>query len=253
MTRMRVAVAVVGGLIIVVGGLAWWFGFFSDAPEEVTIGAAVEAVGDEDAEADEDAGTESDNGTGTEAATEPAPADGITGTWTVQPDEDVTFVGYRINEVLTTIGDFEVVGRTPDVSGTMEAEGSTITAVSLVAQMDTLTTDSDRRDQAMRTQALETSEFPEAAFELSSPIELGAMPAEGEPVSVAATGELTIHGVTQTVDFALDAQLVDDLIVVVGQLQVLLADFGVEAPRAPVVASVEDTATLELSVAFSRS
>lgn len=245
--KMRVIVGSgVCVLVLVLGG-AWWLGFFADSPDEVDIEAAVEAAIGSDGD-----GAETGQSDLTEDSGAAQAVDGISGTWTVQPDESVTFVGYRINEVLTTIGDFEVVGRTPDVSGTMEADGTSITAVSLVAEMGTLTTDNGQRDRAMRTQALETTEFPQATFLLTSPIELGAIPAAGETISVVATGDLTIHGVTQSVDFPLDAQLAGDLIVVVGQLDVLLADYGIAAPSAPVVASVEDTAVLELSVAFAQ-
>lgn len=238
MTRTKAIVGALAGLFVVLGGLAWWLGYFTDPPEEATIEAAAEAVSAE--------------GDAVATVTDGAAAEGIAGLWAVEPNEEVTFVGYRINEVLTTIGDFEVVGRTPDVTGTMEADGTVITDVSLTARMDTLTTDNDRRDSAMRSQALETSEFPEATFALTSPIELGSIPAEGETISVTATGDLTIHGVTNSVDFPLDAQIVADSVVVVGQLEVQLAEFDINPPSSPIVASVEDVAILELSVAFGR-
>jgi polyisoprenoid-binding protein YceI len=119
--------------------------------------------------------------------------------------------------------------------------------------MSTLTTDSSSRDRAARGRALNTDEFPEATFELTSPIELGSVPAPEVTVEVAATGDLTIKGVTQSVEFPLEAQLVEGLIVVVGQIQVDLIDFDIEAPTAPIVASVEDNATVELSLILGRS
>jgi len=243
MSRTTIIVGAVAALVVVLAGVAWSLGYFSDAPEEATISAAAEAVSDDGA-ADDDASAG--------PAADGQPVDDISGTWTVQANEEVTFVGYRINEVLSSVGDFTVVGRTPEVTGTMEADGTSVTAVDLVAQMDTLSTDRSGRDRAMRSQALETSEFPEATFMLTSPIDVGEVPAEGETISVTATGDLTIHGVTQSVDFPLDAQLVGDIIVVVGQLEVLLADFGINAPSAPAVVSVEEMAILELSVAFGR-
>ena len=271
-----------GGLLVVValiGGAAWWLGFFEDTPEEASVEAIAEAVqAQEDAEADaaapddgstddgdtddgstDDGNTDdgnTDDGSTDDAATTTtteAPLDSIDGTWVVTPvGDDVTFVGYRINEVLNTIGDFTVVGRTSDVTGALEASGTTITAVDIVARMDTLTTDNGGRDRAMRSQALETDEFPEATFRLTTPIELGSIPDEGIPIKVVAIGELTIHGVTQSVEFPLDAQIQSGAIVAAGQLQVALADFDISAPSAPVVASVEDVAILELSLAFTR-
>ena len=105
----------------------------------------------------------------------------------------------------------------------------------------------------MKSQALETDQFPEATFVLAEPIELGSIPEEGTPVSAVATGDLTIHGVTQRVDFPLDAQIQSGSIVAAGQLQVALADFDIATPSARIVASVEDVAILELSLVFSRA
>ena len=58
-----------------------------------------------------------------------AAGDGITGTWTIDPsvgsfsDFSGTFVGYRVQETLASIGAQTAVGRTPDVTGTVTADG----------------------------------------------------------------------------------------------------------------------------------
>jgi hypothetical protein len=92
---------------------------------------------------------------------------------------------------------------------------------------------------------------PEAAV-LTAPIELGDV-AESATIDVQATGELTIHGVTQTVAIPLQAQLVNDTIVVVGSLDMVFADYGVEVPTAPIVVSADDHGPLELQLFFTRS
>ena len=96
-------------------------------------------------------------------------------------------------------------------------------------------------------------QFPEATFVLAEPIELGSIPDEGTPISAVAIGDLTIHGVTQRVEFPLDAQIQSGSVVAAGQLQVALADYDINPPSARIVASVEDVAILELSLVFSRS
>ena len=236
MSRNKILAGSSLALVVVLALAAWWLGFFSDSPEEANVADLAEAV---EAEADASASASAD-------------VESLDGTWTVTPVEGQTFIGYRIDEVLTTIGDFEVVGRTTGVTGTMEGAGTTITAVDVVADMTSITTDNSARDNAMRSQALETSDFPEATFTLTEPIDLGSIPGEGTPVSTIAVGDLTIHGVTQQVEFPLDAQIQSGSIVVAGQLLVELADFDISAPSAPIVASVEDVATLELSLVFSQ-
>ena len=62
----------------------------------------------------------------------------------------------------------------------------------------------------------------------------------------------TIHGVTLPVTFPLQAQRVGDTIVVVGQLDVVFADYGVELPTAPIVLSLADNGIVELQLFFTR-
>ena len=95
--------------------------------------------------------------------------------------------------------------------------------------------------------------FPTATFALTEPIDLGEAAATGESVTVDAVGELAIHGVTTTVTIPLEAQLVDGTIVIVGSIDISLADYGVSVPSAPIVLSAEDTATLELQLFLQQS
>ncbi len=223
----------------------------------------------EPAEADptEPTGAEPTEPTGAEGATgnEDAAAD-LDGVWAVDTSIGTfdpacltevcgaTFAGFRINEELASIGAKTVVGRTPGVNGTMEIDGTTIVSADLVVDMTQLITDDPGRTNAIRRQAIETSQFPEARFVLTQPIELGQLPAEGEPVNVDATGELTIHGVTRTETIPLTAELRGDVIVVFGQLgPILLADYDIEQPTAAVVLSVEDNAIMELQLFFTLS
>ena len=116
--------------------------------------------------------------------------------------------------------------------------------------MDAITTNDSRRDDNARG-ALDTDEFPLATFELTQPIELGEAAANGEPVQVTAIGDLTIHGTTNPVEIPLEAQLVDGVVVVVGSLDVVFADYGVSVPDAQIVVSAEDHGVIELQLFFT--
>jgi polyisoprenoid-binding protein YceI len=241
--RRRWRAAIVA-LVVALGlsGAGVWYFFRGDAPASVALSTATEAI-DESTAGD----TTNDAVTG-EAAD-------IEGTWTVDTsvgefsyeESTGTFVGFRIDEELASIGSTTAVGRTPDVSGTVTIEGTTVTAATIEADMSTITTNDNRRDDRV-LDALETSEYPTATFTLTEPIELGGAAAGGEAVTVDAVGELTIHGVTTTVTIPLQAQLVDGAIVIVGSIDISLADYGVSVPSAPIVVSAEDTATLELQL-----
>ena len=133
----------------------------------------------------------------------------------------------------------------------MVIDGTTVTSADIEVAMSTITTNESRRDGRVQS-ALDTDQFPTATFSLTEPIELGDEAATGAKVSATATGDLTIHGVTQSVEIPLEAQLVDGTIVIVGSTELTFSDYDVEVPSAPVVVSVSDTGTLELQLLLTR-
>ncbi|TDT14989.1 YceI-like domain-containing protein [Ilumatobacter fluminis] len=275
----RKRLLLIGGGLVALGVVAFiafavWF-LQDDAPDEVAIDSAAaqvaagaETTDDTTSDSTTDdttAATDAPSTDGTTAttgadSTDAPAADGdLSGTWSVDTsigefsfaDSTGTFVGFRVQEELSSIGSTTAVGRTPEVSGTLVIDGSTITEVSVEADMTSITTDDSRRDNRVQS-ALNTSENPTATFVLTSPITLDDAAFDGEPVTLDAAGDLTINGVTQSVTFPLTAQLVENTIVVVGSLDVVFADYDVEVPSAPIVVSAEDNGPIELQLFFTR-
>jgi polyisoprenoid-binding protein YceI len=266
-TPLKIALIALVLLVAAAGVGLWWF-FKDDAPAPVSLGAAVESVTDSTAapttsEATSDSTATSTTAPAADSAATTADAEtdgGVTGTWVVDTetgDFDYesatgTFAGFRIEEELASIGSTTAVGRTGDVTGSMVIDGSTVTEASFDIDLSTITTNESRRDDNVQ-RALETGQFPTATFTLVEPIELGDAAASGEAVSVTAVGDLTIHGVTQRVEFAIEAQLVQDTVVVVGSLDVTFSDYGVEVPDSQIVLSVEDHGILEIQLLLTQS
>ncbi|MYE75914.1 MAG: YceI family protein [Acidimicrobiaceae bacterium] len=229
----------------------------STGSDDTSAAGSGETAADDDTA---DAGT-GDSDAETASADETVDATvGLAGVWTVQVAEDagdlqgeptVSFAGFRVNEVLNSIGDFTAVGRTADVSGSIEMSDTTLVAATVEVTMSTLRTDNSFRDGRIYG-ALNTSEYPQAIFTLVEPVALPAGMADGEPFSGSAEGDLTIKGVTNRVAFDLQAQLVGDIIVAVGSSDVVFSDYGVTAPTAPVVVSVEDHGIMEFQLLFTR-
>ena len=202
-------------------------------------------------------------GDGTEAETAAADVGtgGLAGLWKMVVTEGadalaeegaVSFAGFRVQEVLAGgIGENTAVGRTAEVSGYIELTDTALATVNVVIRMSTVRTDDSHRDSHMR-QALNTGEFPLAAFTLTEPIELPVESFEGEPFSGTAEGDLTVKGVTNRAVFDLHAQLVGDVIVVVGSSEVVFSDYGVPTPRSAAVISVEDHGVMEFQFYFMR-
>lgn len=236
--RRRILLLVAVGILALVAVTAWYL--LRPAPTGVDITSAVEQVG-------------ADTG-------ETAAAAGTDGTWLVDTsvgefsvaDTTGTFVGFRVDEELASVGATTAVGRTPDVSGELNLDGSTLTAASFSADLTGIVSDESRRENAIQ-RALETTTFPSADFTLTEPVELGEVPTDGATTEVTATGDLTIAGVTQQVAVPLQFSVSDGVAVVTGTLDVTFADYGIETPTAPAVVSVEDAGIVELQLFLTRS
>lgn len=244
----RVPLLILG--VVVIGVTAFLIYFFAgNAPSEVDIDAAVAAVSSTGGEV------------ATSETTAAAAVDGVEGTWTIDStvgefsvteDTAATFAGFRVNEVLDAIGETVAVGRTPNVAGTLEINGTTLDVVDIAVDLTTIVSDRSRREDAIQ-EALNTQSNPDATFVLTEPIDLGSDAETGSTVSADAIGDLTINGITKSVTIPIEAKLVEGLIIVTGSTDVVFADYDVDTPSAPIVLSLEDQGVLEFQLWFSRA
>lgn len=247
-----VVLAVVALAVVAVGAGLWWF-LSGDEPDAVGLDSAASVLSTTTTAPGEDLPPPSD---GTD---DPGTGAGVDGTWTVDTsigsfsfeDASSSFVGFRVAEELASIGAAEAIGRTPQVTGTIEIEGTTLVSASIEADFTAIVSNDDRRDNKIQG-ALETNQFPTATFVLTEPVDLGKIPEKGASVSVTAKGDLTVHGITNSIEIPLQAQVVDGVIVVVGSTDLTFANYGVAAPSAVIVLSVEDHGQLELQLFFTR-
>ena len=234
MKKLWLVVAALVVVVLAVGGFAvWYFVIDDDAPPEAALPERSQPP------------TSATSG----SASEPSAADG---TWTVQQGEGV-FVGYRVQELFAneTLKK-TAVGRTPAVEGRVTLDGATVAEGEFTADLTQLDSDQDRRDNYLRGSSLQTDDFPEATFVLSSPIDLGSVPKVGETVTVTANGDLTLHGVTKAVELQLEARWNGDVIDVAGRLPVQFADYGIEKPSVAIL-ETDDHGTMELVLTFVRA
>lgn len=230
-----IAVPVVVLLAVVVGPFVYINFIKEDAPDPLTfddIGTATSTT----------AGGSDDT-----AATAGAD-DGIDGSWEVAAGSTA---GYRATEVLFGQST-EGAGRTEDVTGTLVIEGTTASEAGFEVDLTTLESDEDRRDGQVNGRILETSQFPTATFELTEPLDFGEVPDDLEEITVEATGDLTVHGVTQSVTFDLTARRNGDAIEVTGSMPITWSDYDIDDPSGG-PAQVEDTGTMEFALSFSKA
>lgn len=223
-------------VVLVTGGTWAYIQFLrDDAPEPLSL----------DTTGTGDAATTST--TGGTAGTTAAAGDGITGAWKVATGSQA---GYRVNEVL--FGQKAVaVGRTDAVTGQVEITGDRVTTGSFTVDMATVRSDESRRDNQFRGRIMDVATYPTSTFELTSPIAIGTLPADGEEVTVKATGTLTLRGTTKEVTVSLAAQRSGSTIKVAGSIPIVFADWGIPNPSfGP--ADTEDNGELEFLLVLSR-
>lgn len=240
---VRIVVLAVVAIGLVYGGILLWTKVI-DPPEEKLSADDLSAV-----LAETTTTVASDTTialTATDAPTAETTA-GVDGTWIATSDSEL---GYRVKEVLGGV-DTEGVGRTNVVTGSLTIDGTTVTAAEFTVDVASITSDSSRRDGQFTGPIMDTANHPTATFVLTTPIELGTIPAEGEQITVDATGELTLRGTTNSVTFPLTAEWANDRIGVFGNIPILFPDYGIPNPSNPFVTTGDD-GLLEFVLVFSR-
>ncbi|HMF05330.1 MAG TPA: YceI family protein [Acidimicrobiia bacterium] len=178
----------------------------------------------------------------------------LDGTYRVAPGDANSFVGYRVQEQLVGGAiDQTTTGRTSDVTGSFTISGTTVRDVNVTADLRTLTSDREQRDNAIKDRGLESNRFPEAKFVLTSPIDEPKLPAAGETVTTTAQGDFTLHGVTKHVEIPVEGRWDGRDVQVVGRLPIVFADYGIQAPTSPVVASIDNKGEMEFQVFFRKA
>lgn len=169
------------------------------------------------------------------------------GVWSVT---DASQLGYRVKEVLFGV-DTEAVGRTNQITGALSIDGTTVTDAEFVVDVASIASDESRRDGQFRGRIMSTDQFPTATFTLTAPIELGTDAAEGAQVTATAAGDLTLRGVTNSVEFEVTAKLENGQIGVLGNIPVVFADYEIGNPSFGGV-TTEDNGLLEFVLVFAQ-
>ena len=255
---MRSRTALLGGLavvLLVIGGaaLAWVLFLQGDNVAPLALPSSVPA-----AEATAPAGGSPAATAGGESlapASAPIDAADIPGIWSIASD---SVVGYRVRERLASLSaDSDAIGRTNAVTGTATIAGSgtamTVSDANFSVDMTSLRSDRPMRDNRLRNDGIQTDQFPTSTFKLGQPITLPAGATTGAAVDVTLHGDLTLHGVTRTVDIPAKARLSGNLIEVAGSQSFPFSDYQINPPNIGGFVAVQDTGTLEFLINLVKS
>jgi polyisoprenoid-binding protein YceI len=180
-------------------------------------------------------------GATTSTTAPPAATGSVNGTWAVSAGSQA---GYRVNETLAGQST-TAVGRTSAVTGSLTIARKAVTAASFTVQMGSVTSDRSQRDEQFRGRIMDTSQFPTGSFVLTKPIQLGTLPPLGTTVNVTARGNLTLHGTTRPVSFAMAAKRSAGQIAVTGDITISYGDYGIDNPSVGGFVSVGHSGTIE--------
>ena len=179
----------------------------------------------------------------------------LPGSWTIT---DGSVAGYRVRERLASLSaDSDAVGRTNVITGAATiaaaADALSVADASFTVDMTSLASDRQMRDNRLRSDGIQTDQFPTSTFKLTQPIALPATAASGTPFDVTLHGDLTLHGVTKTVDIPAKAQLNGSEIQVVGSLSFPFSDYQINTPNIGGFVTVQDQGTLEFQVNLAKA
>ena len=121
------------------------------------------------------------------------------------------------------------IGRTKGIAGDVLVDfanpaNSQIGAI--VIDVSQLKSDEDRRDNFIRRNALQSSQFPQATF---NPTKIEGLPASAKPgdqLTLKITGDLTVKETTKPVTFDMTLQVGQDKLTGTAAAEILLSDFG---------------------------
>ncbi|GGC73076.1 YceI family protein [Hoyosella rhizosphaerae] len=172
----------------------------------------------------------------------------LDGRWVVTPE---SMAGYRVDEILFGQA-VTAVGRTSDVSGSVEFDGDTARGLSVVVDMTSVVSDEPNRDQQYRTRIMDTEMFPTSQFEQTDAVSgVEALAENGATLTVPVRGEFTVRGQTQTIEVDVDLQRSGDVVQAAGSIPIVFADYGIPEPSIGAI-SVDDNGVVEFLITLEK-
>ena len=178
----------------------------------------------------------SSGGASPAAASDPAALAGI---WNAGPR---SVVGWRARQVL--IGEQSTLfGRTGRVWGSVSIASGSVTQGGFTVDMRALTS---TLSQSSQVSAFDITAFPTARLQLMSPIAVGTIPAQGVVDHFPVSASLTLRGITHRVRFTLSAELRRGNLLVLADIPLPFADWGISLGGVPFLADIQSPATIEV-------
>jgi polyisoprenoid-binding protein YceI len=182
------------------------------------------------------------------AAAPAAPSNAPAGAKRFAIDPQASEASYHVGETFFENNEFKVaVGVTHGIQGDVyvdRAHPNLSLVGPITVNVNQFTSDSRRRDDAIRRRWLESDTYPTAVFRPSSIEGLPKTYTAGQTVPVRVAGALTVHNVTEPVVFSGALRLSGNELRGSVETTVLMTDFGFDPPSIMML-KTENKATLD--------
>jgi polyisoprenoid-binding protein YceI len=179
------------------------------------------------------------------ATAAPAPAASEATVYRIDPAQSEAH--YEVGETFFQGNRFAVaIGRTKGIAGDVLvdfANPANSQLGTIVIDVSQLTSDESRRDNFIRNNALQSSQYPQATFKPTSVEGLPASAKPGDTLTFKVTGDLTVKQTTRPVTFDVTLQADQDKVTGTATTEILLSDFDA-GPIQLAMLQTEDKAKL---------
>jgi polyisoprenoid-binding protein YceI len=145
------------------------------------------------------------------------------------------------------------IGTTGAIDGSVALDfangGVSIANSTFTVDISTLTSDSPRRDRAIRDRWLESNRFPLATFVATGVENMPSGADFGQDVSFQVVGDMTIREVTQPLTWDMTARIDDETLSGTASTFLYMRDYGFEPPDIAGILKVTDGVTVTVQFA----
>jgi polyisoprenoid-binding protein YceI len=121
-----------------------------------------------------------------------------------------------------------------------------VTNGTFTVNMASVVSDQSERNAHFDGTIMNVSQYPTATLTLSSPIDLGSIPATGVIEHYDATGDLDMHGVTKSVRFPVSAERLSGEIDVLADVSIPFTEWNIANPSVGGFVTTANSGTLEV-------
>jgi len=230
------------GIVIIVGVAALGYAFLREpeAPSvEMIVPSAMSA---------NQTSQNSESEAGTESASEENNSEGSSDAIMFWIDPSQSEARFTLNELLEGVPTI-VVGKTNQIGGEfrIDLDKTHVQVGEILVNARDLTTDNSFRNRAIHNRILNSNTYEFISFVPSEIILLPDVVNFGEVYEFEISGDLTIKGVTQQVNFRSSITPISD-VQIEGHAETMLAyaDYGISIPSVERVAEVDEEVLLEI-------